>query len=493
MPAVYSTGDRLAGQDIAVDPCRPPVSGNVMRISWVSRVLTAIFTAVLAQFVVSADAATLSLVGSSTKVCQLIGDADWASGKPTAAKTLSNFGLDAVDLGFPVESGAGKLFFLFGDARPNGHPPNSIPSVPPDDALGWTTRSKPPDETTCLDLELATSAPKKFAHPVVVPAIKQGSFNVPSGGVVVNGAFYVFFWTDHCASPAILKPDASAPLNRPAPSKACAETSEINSVGLSVLAMAKLASPTAFSWTLPPDQGPLPDMPSGFVYVSAAKPPSETSPGASAGIPVFGVPRYRASVPYLALAPNATFGDPKTWSFFAGSAGGKPTWITRAQWESGRNANGQWAPPPGAAIYEPIRASENCIGEHSVTWNAPLHIWLLLYNCPGTGIETRFSPQPWGPWSAPVLLLSVSDSEIACNLIMSAAGCPGLNRRNYWPVTNGKSRAGGLYAPFVMNRFTQDATPAGATQTKRARIYWLLSTWNPYVVVVMQSTLAMKE
>jgi hypothetical protein len=465
-----------------------------MHIPYVPDVLIAIFTAILTQSVVSADAATLSLTRPSTKVCQLIGDADWASGKPTAAKTLSKFGLDAVDLGFPVESGAGKLFFLFGDAMPNGHPPNSVPSVPPDDALGWTVRSNPPDAETCLDFELATSGPKKFAHPVVDPAIKQGSFNVPSGGVVVNGTLYVFFWTDHCASPAILQSNANAPLNRPAPSKACAETSEVNSVGLSVLAMAKLASPTVFSWTLPPNQGPLPDMPSGFVYVSAAQPPSQPSPVTSTSIPVFGVPRYRASVPYLALAPRTTFGDPNTWSFFAGSAGGKPAWITRQQWESGRNANGQWTPPAGAAIYEPARASEHCIGEHSVTWNAPLHIWLLLYNCPGTGIEARFSPEPWGPWSLPILLLSITGNpEISCNLIMSAAGCPGLNRRNYWPLTNGRSRPGGLYAPFVMNRFTQDATPAGVTQTKRATIYWLLSTWNPYVVVVMQSTLELKE
>jgi len=44
-----------------------------------------------------------------------------------------------------------------------------------------------------------------------------------------------------------------------------------------------------------------------------------------------------------------------------------------------------------------------------------------------------------------------------------------------------------------MDRFTRDATPAGAGQPKRAMIYWLLSTWNPYVVVVMQSTLELRE
>src|SRR5271169_1829385 len=94
--------------------------------------LLAAFLVMIGRLPVEADAATLSLVGSSTKVCQLIGDTDWATNQPTAAQTLSNFGLDAVDLGFPVDSGPGPLFFLFGDAWPNGHPPGSNPTVPPD-------------------------------------------------------------------------------------------------------------------------------------------------------------------------------------------------------------------------------------------------------------------------------------------------------------------------------------------------------------------------
>jgi hypothetical protein len=43
-------------------------------------------------------------------VCQLIGNIDWTTNLPTAAKTATNFGLAAVDLGFPVDAGApGRL------------------------------------------------------------------------------------------------------------------------------------------------------------------------------------------------------------------------------------------------------------------------------------------------------------------------------------------------------------------------------------------------
>jgi len=449
--------------------------------------LPVILTALIASLPFGAGAATLSLLGSSTKVCQLIGDTDWTSHLPTAAKTATNFGLDAVDLGFPVDSGAGPLYFLFGDALPSGHSLNSIPSVPPDDALGFTTRTAAPNASTCLDLQLATSAPETFAHPTVQPPIQQGSFNVPSGGVFFDNTFYAFFWTDHCVIPTSLTPDPVTPLHRPPPSATCPEIPESNSVGRSVLAAAAPTNPVAFHWTILPSGLLFRNMPSGFVYVSAAMPPPPQSE-----IPVFGAPRYRASIPYLAVAPRATFADADTWAFFAGRVAGHPNWVTRQQWESGHNAAGEWVPPPGAELYDAQPTDERCVGEHSVTWNARLRVWLVLYSCTPWTVEARFAPEPWGPWSPPIILISaVQDPNVVCTLIQGAAGCPGL--QNYWKLPIGTPWPGAFYGPFVMDRFTQDATPPGPGQPKRATIYWLLSTWNPYTVIVMQSTLELKE
>jgi len=42
-------------------------------------------------------------IGPSEKICQLTGDIDWETGRPTASRTLTNFGLQATDLGYPVE------------------------------------------------------------------------------------------------------------------------------------------------------------------------------------------------------------------------------------------------------------------------------------------------------------------------------------------------------------------------------------------------------
>lgn len=443
----------------------------------------------------NAYGAALSLVGPTTTICQLIGETDWASGQPTAARTLSNFGLDAVDLGFPVDSGKGRLYLLFGDSIPNGHPPGSFPSVPPDDALGLTTRTAVPDSKTCLDLQLALSAPKTFAHPTVHPPIQQGSFNVPTGGVFFDDKFYAFFWTDHCVLPTPLLPDPSAPLTRPPASPTCPEIPVSNSIGRSVLAQATPTDPSDFNQALP-----LVTMPNGFVYVSAAKADVDVDRHRDGdrphGIPVFGAARYRASIPYLAIAPRETFADPGTWSFFAGRVGGHPYWVTRAQWESGHNTSGEWVPPAGAEIYDDSPLGQRCVGEHSVTWNAELKVWLLLNNCVSV-IEARFARDPWGPWSPPIVLLDSLNPAFACTLLQTAAGCLGL--RNYWNLPGGTPWPGFFYAPFVLTRFTRDAQHDHDDaqhdhdgEARRVTIYWLVSTWNPYTVVVMRSTLELK-
>jgi hypothetical protein len=474
--------------------------------------LAMILLAILANPSTRANAATLSLVGSSAKICQLTGDTDWATNLPTAAQTQTRSGLVAVDLGFPVDSGERALYLLFGDSRPTV----TLNPVPPDDALGVTTRTAAPDPATCLDLQLVTAAPGAFAHPTVAPPILQGAFNVPSGGVFVGDTFYAFFWTDHCALPVILTPMPAAPLSRPAPSATCPEAPTYNSIGRSVLARAKPRDPAAFTQT--DNRGPHAEhrfagMPSGFVYTSAAQPaPHERRfdrdrarehdfDGRPDGIPVFGVPRYRASIPYLAIAPHATFGDPDTWRFFAGGTGGHPTFITRREWESGRNGS-EWAPPPNAELYaDSVIAGidERCIGEHSVTWNSALRAWLLLYVCGPYRVEARTAPEPWGPWSEPTVVLSLLDDPgIVCTLIMNptGAGCPGL--ASYWaplspPLPGGSVVPGVLYASFVMDRFTKDTTPPGAAGVRQATIYWLVSTWNPYQVAVMQSTLRLTK
>jgi hypothetical protein len=437
---------------------------------------------------------TFALDGTSHKICQLNGENDWESGLPTAAQTLTNYGMIGADLAAPVDTGGSTLYFLFGDTMPWGHLLGEV--VPPDDSVGTSTLKTTPASATCLGLQIATatsSTPVTPQPPTVSPAIDQGSFNVPSGGVYVNGTLYEFFWTNHCFVQPLPPPSpASDPLQPvTSTSTACPENASRSTIGISVLGQWTEASDVKFN-QLTVDGTPV-TMPSGFVYVNAVDAthlPNLAPSSQQLGVFITGVPRYRASVPYLAYSTAANLGDPSQWMFFSGLTGNTPNWISRTAWESKLNSAGRWMPPSGAEIYNPT-TSEECVGEHSLSWNAPLNAWLLLYGCVGS-IEARYAPAPWGPWSDPIVLLSPThDPGIFCTLIMSPTGCGKLTDSWPNPVENamGTFNAGLLYAPFVMSRFTQDASLPEVPTVRGATIYWLVSTFNPYVVVVMQSTL----
>jgi hypothetical protein len=426
-------------------------------------------------------------IGVSEKICQLTGDVDWETGQPTAARTFANFGLDAVDLGYPVDHG-GKLILLFGDSWPPPHGGGAEGEIPPDDAVGVTTRREPPgNDGKCLELRIndKPSPPRTFAPATIIgpPRIKQGFFNVPSGGVSAEGGLFAFFWTDHCVDGSDLESSLSAPLARPKASPKCPEIDERNSIGRNVMARSDDDGRT-FLGAVP--------MPLGFVYVTAVNARLQVGlpEDQRLGVFVFGVPRYRASVPYLAQAPAEQLTDPNTWRFFVGRAdNGQPRWASRAEWARGAGLEGSrpdsWRPPGEAEIFVPVVEAGRCIGEFSVTWNPALRHWLLVYQCPG-GVFARIAPAPWGPWSLPTSILGPAD-KLGCRLLMVPEGCG--NRRDFWPSQrkNGKFVGGGTYAPYVLNRYTTQADSAGPGRS--STIYWVVSTWNPYEVSVMRTTL----
>jgi hypothetical protein len=417
--------------------------------------------------------------GPSEKVCQLTGEKDWASGDPTTTTfNTTQSGLMGTDLGYPVEHNQ-RLALLFGDTRSN--PPRGSDEIgPPDDAVGWITSRTPPTADACTDLRLNTeqAAANLLRSPIIVSdgVIKQGLFNVPSGGVSSDGWLYAFFWTDHCNN---------------TPKTPCPETEGLNSIGRGVLARSN-------------DQGatfvdPVP-MPKGFVYSTAVNATRALETTASRGrlgaqrlgVFVFAVPRYRGSVPYLAYAPPGKTGNPSAWSFLVGlQSNGQPSWTSFNAWQS-RARGHQWTPPGHPEIFS-TSGADRCVGEFSVTWNQPLNVWLLLYNCnlgrPSQSIVARIAEAPWGPWSEPQVVLDPDRDGSWCKLLMRHKDLDGAckGRPDDWSLGDGP-RDGDFYAPFVMERYT---TPERTFFPRRrvATIYWLVSTWNPYQVIVMRTRL----
>ncbi len=221
-------------------------------------------------------------------------------------------------------------------------------------------------------------------------------------------------------------------------------------------------------------------LPTGFVYATAvnAERLADLPEDQRRGVFIFAVPRYRASVPYLARAPVETLADPLTWRFFTGrTANGQPSWATYEDWQRGAAA-GAWKPPGDAGIFVPVVPAGYCVGEFSITWNRPLGRWLMLHQC-ARRVFARIAATPWGSWSTPTEILGVG-----CRLVMLPQGCG--NRRDYWPGKHGSGKfvPGGFYAPYVLDRYTTAGGPG-----RRSTIYWLVSTWNPYEVSVMRTTL----
>ena len=105
----------------------------------------------------------------------------------------------------------------------------------------------------------------------------------------------------------------------------------------------------------------------------------------------------------------------------------------------------------------------------------------MLYNAlKPRGITMRSAPTPWGTWSDGMIIFDPMRDEgyghfmhISVKIGKNADALSDANRDDTW---------GGEYGPYIMSRFTSGAEG-------QSRIYYTMSTWNPYQVVVMQSDL----
>lgn len=214
---------------------------------------------------------------------------------------------------------------------------------------------------------------------------------------------------------------------------------------------------------------------------------------------MWGRPNFQAWPPattsdaYLLHHPLATLDGPGTaidWQprYFAGlDNAGLPVWT-----------NDQIFATPVIADKELVD-----VLQLSVAWVEPIKRFVMLYSGrpPYTppddvaGIYMRVAKDPWGPWSKPQLMWNANDEN--------AYGCPGIL---YSPMADGGScpqsdpyRPGFVICPFpaveppdigveygvnILDTFTKPGLKLNS-----AVIYWNLSTWNPYRVVLMRTTL----
>jgi hypothetical protein len=423
--------------------------------------------AALAQSAASGPAVgtdRIVVVSPSQKICQLSGETDRQTGKPTVSQTQSRYGMTSADHGYAFEHN-GRVYFLMGDPIP---PPPTFKGAPnrqvdPPRKLQWNDMIAFTSDTTiddCLKLDFVTYPNGAYKNPVVLndqgePAFTGFINESPESGISDGGKIYVIFRTDNPDH------DISNPNTGFATRTAVGASDDDGNT---------------FRYAYDFSKGPG----AKFINVAIATGPDRYIyfMGSAGG------ELYRKSAPYLARKPVGGMGQPTIEYLSARGRDGKPAW-------SSREAD-------AVALFHDVTASAagpvqaDCVGEMGLAWNPYLSRWLLLYNCFNAtprnprGIYARVAEQPWGPWSEPATIFGLVSSGF-CVFVHRAVTATQPRCDNL--ADPGKdAESGAAYGPYIIPRFTTgDAAKATTT------FYHIVDTWNPYTQVIMKATIALQK
>ncbi len=299
-----------------------------------------------------------------------------------------------------------------------------------DDSIAFTTDIDPEH---CLKLQFETNAFGLFRS-LRIPGVSTRFMEVPTGGFSAHGNMYIIYATD---------------------------TTLLKKMGRSVLARSSdHGKHFTYLYDLSVNK---------FINVAPVVVENAEIPGlpdaSGKSVLLWGSGVYRKSDPYLAYLPLESVDDPKTLRYYAGlNENGTPRWSNRES--------------DASALFD-----QGCIGELSAAWNPFIRKWLLLYNCRGRGILFQTADSPWGPWSQPQVLFNGWRDGGYCHFIHASwlsRWCDAVNDLGRGFTT------GGVYGPYMLPGFFKG-------NEKSTTIYFVMSTWNPYQVVLMKATLAISD
>lgn len=141
----------------------------------------------------------------------------------------------------------------------------------------------------------------------------------------------------------------------------------------------------------------------------------------------YGTPGGRSGAAYLSRVPERAIPD-----------------VTKYEYWSASDAGAGWVPNNPAAATPVIPGP---VGEMSVQYNSYLRQYLAMYGNGGNDVVARTAPTPQGPWSAEQTLISSGQMP------------------------------GGIYAPYMH------------PWTTGKEVYFTLSLWNAYDVMLMRTVL----
>ena len=374
------------------------------------------------------------------KVSQLTGDIDRETGQKTLNETGSRFGIYGTDLGVSFLHD-GKLYFLFGDTNRTkgkpGLPATAMPgedfneSITDYDSIAYTT-----SDHAFEGIKLLFNS--DFPH---LDYVDQMTGEHPIEGISIGEYMYVFFTTDLFPE-TFLSPTRSI-------------LARSNDGGI------HFGKPL---YTLSTDK---------FIHVSAQVIDNHVLQGlpekAGEGLLIWGTGEHRKSDIYLAYIPLAEINNRSSLRFFSGIADEEEDHL-QPIWTSDES------------MAKPLFPT-GCAAEISVRWNYYLEKWIMLYNCElcnTRGVIVRLADTPWGPWSAPKIIF---DPEDGYGKFIHEPGKDNLND----PTRDGHEDKGHEYGPYQMAPYST------GIKGRYTKIYFTMSTWNPYQVMQMSAIIPSKE
>jgi len=298
------------------------------------------------------------------------------------------------------------------------------------DAIAFVTESSPKDAIRLNFLHNENSV----YRPVFIPGIRQDGFEVPVEGTSVGGKMYIYHTTG--SRPSFL-------------------------MGRSVVAVSE-DDGMIFNYLYD-----LSDR--HFINVSVVqveKSEWKGAPGPEESVLLlFGSGHYRKSNVRLAYQPADKMESLSSICYFVGMDGeGQPSWSCKEE--------------DAVPLFD-----QPCVGELSVRFNKFTRKWIMLYNC-GTDrqlINMRTADHPWGPWSDPQVIFDPNRDGAFCRFMhlgWEIDKCDDLQD---------PGRAFDNGDPYGPYQFEDLATGDENSTT----IYFTMSTWNPYTVVLMKTTLTL--
>ena len=299
------------------------------------------------------------------------------------------------------------------------------------DAIAYTTDRNPED-----GLELTFLHDKEGVYaPINIPGISQKDFEVPTEGVSINEKMYIYHTTDH---------------------------TEKISMGRSVIAVSNNDDESDFTYLYDFSKKYFINVSIVKINLSDFKNFPEDN---GEGLVIFGSGIYRQSDVYLAFQPAEKIESKETLLYFAGvNTSEMPIWSKNED-------------DCKSLFHHP------CVGELSVSYNKFIKKWIMLYNGnKPSGIILRTADNPWGKWSEPQVVFDPWKDKGYGHFMHISWESKKVDkvtdptRENVW---------GSEYGPYQFEDLITG-------NKKSTIIYFTMSTWNPYTVVLMKTTLKLK-